>query len=106
MSLSETYQGLITLEQLQEALAERVGGMWELRKCSICYTPLHYMIVDVNTILFDSNCNCTRQFVEPQRRPIYDLQDTFNMQTETVRERMWADFLLTEPNPERALRWR
>ena len=105
MSILESMQGLITLEQLIDALEQRKGGMWELRKCTICYTPLHYMIVDQFTVLYDSNCNCTRQFVEPRRASINDMLDTFNMQDPQVRERMWSEFLLTQPDPKRAKQW-
>lgn len=82
----------VTAEQVKQAADERNIGYWKLRECSMCFTPIGY-VIDGDGPAFDSNCGCVSYHTPPEPCGWDKLADTFNMQKPEIRERMWGDFL-------------
>ena len=55
---------MMELEEAKNKL--RKGELIPVRNCSICLTPIGYRLVHNGIIAFDSNCDCTSYYSEPE----------------------------------------
>ncbi len=83
----------VTEQQATDAIAEHGIKRWDIRKCSLCGTPITYEFGG-GSITLDTNCACVNYWVSPQEILIGKfIAQTFNLQNPEIREKMWAGFL-------------
>lgn len=85
--------GKVSADDVRKAVDEMHIRQWALRRCSMCNFPLRYIFAPQG-VFFDSNCDCTSYYTNPQARSLEDVAECFNIQSsDEVRQRMWNEFI-------------
>ena len=78
---------LYTIENLKGLVR---GPRINIRNCSICDTPIGYIVDGGENVYFDSNCNCVNYWTKPTESSWADMLQTVTMQrTPEIRAKMW-----------------
>lgn len=84
---------MITLEQLKQAIKLYGITKFHLRNCSICESPLSYLINN-DVVYYDSSCGCTTYPQNLHESSLHDLLEVFNKQSNPeIRKKMWQQFV-------------
>jgi hypothetical protein len=71
---------MVTGEQVKKAMMAANVQSVEIRRCSICNSPLFYDRKG-EYLFFDSNCDCTSFYSEPQLKDWESVAELINVQS-------------------------